>query len=360
VNNHISISRRKSAIEGRALVLFLVFVLLCCGERPAGTQQTESVPDLPQLNPDQGYNTITIIPSTRLLRDIDWVPASGEIQKMSSGPLGRQTELSVSIQSGMPSWGASIEAVKLRGPGGRAPSGSFLVRTELTGGQFQPLEGPIPIVAGDYSLPARQAKVEIAFSPSWQDPAGEYRGKLVVRPAIPDQRGRTMTALDQTAGLIGTDQEIDFSFYHSQTIMLQRSTDELSLTLSAGPREQQTEDEVTLWLWTNANEWLVMCSATPLLLEGGGHEIPPSRITWERLDEHGRVVQSGNLGTSAVVLEGWGPVEGAEWKLRFTMPVTMRDVAGRYGGRLELSGLVAGPGGEARGEEEIATPGSGD
>jgi len=38
----------------------------------------------------------------------------------------------------------------------------------------------------------------------------------------------------------------------------------------------------------------------------------------------------------------------------------MRDVAGRYGGRLELSGLVAGPGGEARGEEEIATPGSGD
>lgn len=89
---------------------------------------------------------------------------------------------------------------------------------------------------------------------------------------------------------------------------------------------------------TNAPSWWVECQASPLVSEED--EVPVSRMLWEKLDGSGNVLDAGNLGENAVVLQGNTPTEGTESILRYKMRITMEDVAGIYRGTISLVGIV--------------------
>jgi hypothetical protein len=150
-----------------------------------------------------------------------------------------------------------------------------------------------------------------------------------------------MLSRDQIAGIAGNDEEVQFKVTNPVVIMIQPSAQEISYRFNNWPGDQTAEQEVDVAVWTNGNTWHVTCEASPL--QGTRREIPPSRIQWERLDSSGQVEASGNLGTRATLLEGQGPVEGAQWTLRFVLSVSMSDLAGDYSGGISLTGFAEGP-----------------
>lgn len=98
--------------------------------------------------------------------------------------------------------------------------------------------------------------------------------------------------------------------------------------------------DVKFRVTTNSRNWRVIAKADNLKSEQG--EIPAERIHWERVNQYGQVLEQGDLGRNNVVLHSGGNrISPDEMHIvRFSMEVTMHDVAGSYKGRISLQGLT--------------------
>jgi len=336
--------RERHAVSEISTFLIIFACLLWWIQPALARQHSGGMADSSQVGGGRKYNAIELVPSTRLIRIGEILPETEVSQEASGGPYVKYGEFYVTVESGLRAWGAVIEPSSIRGPRGSTPQGNLMVRTELTDGSFEPLNGPVPIAIGDYTVPSKTVKVELAFAPTWRDPAGTYQGKLLLRGYIPEEEGMRLISPDQTRGIWGGKQTIRFVFKNDETIMIQQAEDEITFSVDGLPGERHGEAETTFWIWTNAQRWHVACLASPLLLMGGGHEIPASRIDWEQLDEYGRVVASGNLGEDSIILNGWEPANEARATVRLGVHLTMADLGGTYSGSIALNGFVSGHG----------------
>jgi hypothetical protein len=273
-------------------------------------------------------------------------------------PVSKYADFSVNVQSGLPVWGVALEALSLVGPEGEIPLDRLRVKTSLTGGDFRTLSGLAPVIAGDYRLPVCDSKIIVSFTPSWEDPAGPYVGRLVLRPYVPDDGTMSILSSGNHHGLIASDQEVRLTFNNNETIMIEQPQDEVEFKLHSTPSGREAVAEVDFTVSTNAAKWRVVCEST--FLDAGSCQIPTPRIDWRRLDEYGHILESGNMGKDATVLEGFGPVHELKARLRLVLPLSPSDLAGSYVGQLTFTGVVEGTGKRKVNEREIVTPTSGE
>jgi hypothetical protein len=298
------------------------------------------------------------VPSEISVIESKALPAETNLNGPGIRPISKYAEFTIAVQSGLPNWGVAVEALSLLGPEGELPPDRLRVRTSLTGGDFRPLSGPAPVVAGDYRLPVCDSKIIVSFTPSWKDPAGQYTGRLLLRPYVPDGGKMSILSSETHRGLIANDQEVQLTFSNNETIMIEQPKNEVAFELLSTPSGREAVAEVEFTVSTNASRWRVVCEST--FLDTGSCRIPTSRIGWRRLDEYGHHVESGNMGEDATVLEGFSPVQDLKTKLKLILPLSPSDLAGSYVGQLTFTGVVEGTGTRRVDEREIVTPNSGE
>ena len=329
---------RHSPLVAPAWLFWAAFVVLVTGSSPvqAGEQPVKAQPSgtAPGVRP----NAVTIQPASRALV-LDSAPAGLAGGDEMASLTECYAETRVRVQAATPAWGATVAVLDLVGPDGPVPAERLLVRCGGKQAAFVPLSGPVPFVTGDYRLPVKEVPLEVLFRPSWTDPPGEYRGRLRLRPFIPDGSGgiarMAATALEGE-GEPGEIITIDMT--NRITVRVEVSCAELSFDATAGTGEVPANMDVEVRVTTNAPRWRVECRAPPLL--GDQYQIPPERILWQRVDGTDRVVGSGDLGNNYVVLRGAGPTAGATVTLHFRIRVLTEDVAGVYHGTLSMVGIV--------------------
>jgi hypothetical protein len=285
-------------------------------------------------------------------------PTGMENKATAIKPINRYSDFSIQVQSDLPAWGVAIEAAAFSGPNGETPVDRLLVQTDMTGGDFIPLTSPVPIVTGDFKLPVRESTIKLLFCPTWEDPAGTYEGRLLLRPFVPEGMNMSTISSGGVPGLIGTDQEVQFVFDNDEIIMIQESGQDVVFEVKTTPSGREAVAQLVFSVSTNASRWHVVCDAT--FLEGGRQKISPARINWDRSDEYGHVVQKGNMETDVTVLEGFGPANELSSRINLVLPLSMSDIAGSYVGRIALTGVVEGERREKTDERETVTPHSGE
>jgi hypothetical protein len=335
--------------------------LLCLASFSLGSGQAAQQLEVNRESPPTGgrpFNAIVVTPSSRTVAESEAPRGMADPPKPGIRPIRKYAEFSVNVQSGLPKWGVVIEALGLAGPEGEVPLDRLQVKTDLTGGEFKSMAGPAPVITGDFRLPACDSKIMISFVPSWEDPAGPYTGRLVLRPYVPEDQDISLLSPGNHLGLIANDQEVQLSFNNNETIMIDQPQNEIEFELHSTSSGREAVAEVTFMVSTNARRWRVACEAT--FLEGGKHQIPASRIEWKRLNEYGQAVDSGNMSDDIIVLEGLGPAQNLSSKLELTLPLSPSDLAGSYVGQLTFIGVVEGSGEKRVDEKEIITPTSGE
>ena len=270
-----------------------------------------------------------------------------------SFPIEVQGNTRIRVESVLPTWGATVEALELRGPDGVVPLDRLLVRAGGEGGEFLPLSGRVPLVTGDYRSQVEEVPLDILFCPTWRDRPGRYEGRLLLRPTVSQAVWRNVTTnptaseglADEGPGefneqSLGEAQKIGVEFESPQIISIVLSSDQLLFDATAGAGIFAADEDIVMEISTNASIWRVECQASPLV--SNEREIPVSRILWERLDDFGNVVDSGNLEDQPLVFEGHEPAVGAVATLRFKIRIFMYDVAAVYHGTLSMLGTAAG------------------
>jgi hypothetical protein len=210
------------------------------------------------------------------------------------------------------------------------------------------------------------AELEIEVKPSWQDPPGEYQGTLVMTPMSPEicrqksayssrkisSRHKTEPRDDDPSTVITPDPNkgTPFTGLPGQVHFSLSIPEIFEITLVDGGELSFQGDgpegtfyaaqEVKFQVTTNSRKWRVIAKADNLKSERG--EIPADRIKWERVNRYGQVLEQGDLGRNNVVLHsGGGRVSPEEVHIiRFSLDVTMNDVAGSYKGRISLQGVT--------------------
>jgi len=329
--------------EKRALALTAVLVSLvgtcpnAAGSAPEGqahgSRHQEVLPSLADFRTRAAL--ITIFPCTS---SIVLEAGSFETETPYRGPGGGQAKCSITAQSPLPRWGVCVELSTLEGPAGTLPPDRIWVRSEATENVYQPLDHPVQILTADARVPYRQVFFEIQVRPTWLDKPGQYRGHIVARPVLPRGKGEQLSAAswDERLGLA---QEILIECEIPEAILTSFSETEIEFKADAGPGEYPADREVRFTLTTNAQQWRVDYRASSLA--GDEDDIRIDRMSWERVDELGRIEASGNVGADETVVSGIGPIEGLEVRLRFKIQITMEDQAGEYGGVISLVGLTS-------------------
>ncbi len=323
-------------------------------------QTPKDLTKAPQPYP-AGFIPIQIIPSPESVR-LGAGPADGN----PSGPWCTSASLKVQVRSFLPEWGVQALPVNMHGPSGSLPPERLWIRSQETGDEFTPLTRPVPVVRGDLRRPSVVADLEIRVQPSWQDLPGEYEGTLVMTPMGPEihrqksaYSSRKISSKynkeprdDDPSTLITPDphSKIPFSGLPGQVHFSLSIPEIFEITLveggelsfqGEGPEGTYTAaQEVKFRVLTNSRSWRVIARADNLKSERG--EIPADRIRWERVDGYGQVIERGTLGKNNVVLHSGGsPVSPEEvHTIRFSLDVTMNDVAGSYKGRISLQGIT--------------------
>jgi hypothetical protein len=262
------------------------------------------------------------------------------------GPWPSIGTVKVKVRSVMPTWGTAVEAVRVRGPQGELPPERIWVRTEETARSFVPLTDPVPVVVGDHRTPERETELEVEVRPEWDDPPGEYDGELLLRPFSPPEGEEGITrsprmGISPGPGLAPGGPysgRIAFSLSIPEMIDLGTSGGGLEFLGVSGPGTYYAKPDLRVRICTNAAHWQVVCSATNL--EGESGEIPAERIIWELIDSNEMVGATGNLGLNVVILEGYGTLPPTEVTLRFSLEITIADVAGDYRGTLSVNGMT--------------------
>ena len=107
--------------------------------------------------------------------------------------------------------------------------------------------------------------------------------------------------------------------------------------MNIGPGTYLADEEIKFFVWTTAQTWRLVCQASAFINDEG-NTIPLDQLIWERLDEYGRLIDSGNFGSQQTVLRGYGPVEEKMTTLRLKIRITMTNPSGQYNGELSLVG----------------------
>lgn len=265
------------------------------------------------------------------------------------GPWSSGARLKINLRSLLPEWGAVVEAVSLWGPEGDIPKDRFWVRTEETGGEFAPLIKPVPLIRGDLRKPVRETEMEIEVRPAWQDAPGEYQGQLALIPFGPEYeepKPKTTTTSRSKRNLmdIGQAQPVNISLSIPEIIDISISGGSLSFEGGGPEGTFYAREEMRFKIKTNARAWRVTCKAANLRSDREeANEIPAERIKWERVDASGRVLNNGNLGLETTVFSSEDVsriTPDDEIILRFSINVTMSDVAGSYSGSISLQGIT--------------------
>jgi len=342
-------SRDRSVVPIAVVLLAVLAGPLCAAALSGGGQAGNTQP--------QAYNSITIIPASRAIAASSRLPVRQAGITEGTNPEARYAELSVVVQSGLPAWGAVVEALRVRGPDGEVPTDRLYVKTDHTNGRLVPLKEPVLILTGDYKLPVRESVVGFCFAPTWNDRAGLYRASILLRPIVPRGTGGETTLPHETVGIAGTDQEIQVEFENSASIMIQHQYEELQFNVTGEPGAQEATAEIPFTIWSNASEWSVVCEAS--ILDGGKHVIAPKRILWRTLDAGGMLIREGSLAGTCTVLSGRAPTCASDYLLKLVLPITMADVGGTYTARLNLVGIVNERKPEKRIEKELTLPSGG-
>ncbi len=318
-------------VINRGILLLILLLLSVAGDT---TSQ-----NLKGSTPGQGQQSIQIIPSSSSISMKPRQVPDRAATYSPESPMEGYAAFSVNVQSILPFWGALLDVILLEGPGGSVPHDRLLVRTAQTGEEFMPLDHPVPIVVGNYKQPVVDVPVELLFRPTWGDPPGNYHFQLSLDPSIPESRGSEVL---QSSGSIpqplGAGPGIGGEFPNADMIYIDLSTMELGFDIDRGMGTYEAEEDILFWIWTNADAWHIDCQATSL--QSDEDEIPIERLAWERLDEYGNVIETGNFSNQNTVLSGHTPVVEFRAALRVSVTVTMSDIAGSYSGQLSLIGSV--------------------
>jgi hypothetical protein len=284
-------------------------------------------------NPDE----ISIIPA---LDEIVLIPTrKKEITDTSEeeNPWICGAKIPITVQSMVPLWGVVIEAKEFTGPEGTLPADRLWVRTEQTGRAFQPLVGFVPLVTGDFRTPEKHVSADLQVRPAWNDPPGDYHGKLLLQPFMPEDIGYKGRPNVRSARIRENPERIQLNFTIQEYISIAIPNTELTFRANRGPGEYKSDRDLVFQVVSNARTWHVECQATPLVSEND--EIPAGRLSWERIDRFGRRIDSASLNSRSTVLEGYGITSESKAILRFTLLVTMSDRPGEYRGRISLVGV---------------------
>ncbi len=282
---------------------------------------------------------VQIIPSCENVRlDSSFHPGDG------AHPWGSSGTITISVRSHLPEWGAVVQGVNIQGPAGTLPLDRVWVRTEETGGEYAPLTRPVPVIRGDFRQPVKETRMVIAVRPTWQDPPGEYHGTLTFAPTgpgqiLPGSKAPPRMTSAQKGGYYKQLPHVDFSLRIQEIIEIVITGGQLDFT-GGGPEGTYFADqEVRFRVLTNSRQWRVVCHASNLKSERG--EIPAERIQWQRVNERGRVLDEGNLGLETTVLQGgYGISAEEEIILKFSLDISMADIAGNYKGNISLMGIT--------------------
>jgi len=342
-------------ITRKGILVLLCLILLLIGWILTSAELAESQDKSSSLNEVTKAELIQIIPKT------DYVqfkyPAAGENH---FGPWSSSVTLDILVRSHLPEWSAVLEPPKAQGPAGVLPPDRIWVKTEETGQDFQPLTRAVPVLVGDRRLPVRETELEVEVRPTWQDPPGQYEGILTFTPAGPTvalkpskfsspriARKIEKGQLDALPGSHvapvrrGIPSQVHFSLNIPEILEIAlMDAPQLSFE-GAGPEGTYvSQQEIRFKVRTNSPHWKVIAVADDLVSEKG--EISSDRIRWERVNQFGQVLESGNLGASNVVLSSStqrvSPDE--EQILHFSLDISMADVAGSYKGNISLQGVT--------------------
>ena len=313
------------------LLLFILPGLMVLSAPPATGQDARISPPL------RGTPTISLIPSASSIVLSPGTP-DGVNRLPGFHPFQGYARFDLRVQSAMPTWGATLAVSSIDGPEGPVPADRLWVRSTSTGNEFVPAKGLVPVVTGDYRQPVKDEPVEVLFRPAWNDPAGIYRFKLFLNPFDPGSARAGGGNLVGPRGGREPGSEISGEYKNHQVVLISIEDTEIHFEILPGPGVYESDDDIALKIWTNAEAWRVDCEATAL--KSGQNEIPLDRLRWERIDEYGRTVQAGNMATNPTILSGYGRVEALETKLRFKVDILPADIAGSYQGTLSLVGYV--------------------
>jgi len=304
--------------------------------------QTSEEPRL-QKDPTIMQGRIVISP---LSEAVVLEPGAPRFTDRDSGafPIEVRGEIRVRVESILPSWGATVEALELRGPGGVIPADRLLVRMGGEKADFLPLSGRVRLITGDHHSPVEEVPLEILFCPTWHDRPGQYVGRLRLRPAVWTSLTTSEELKDEELSefreqQLGDAREIEVKFESPQVINVVLSSEELHFDATAGAGTIPADEEISIGVSTNASIWRVECQATPLMSDE--HEIPASRILWERVDDFGTVLASGNLADQPVVFKGHESARGALATLHFKIHIFTHDIAAVYDGALSMIGIIS-------------------
>lgn len=341
-----NLTRRPGAIT-RLLLLVTILSLAAFAQAGIVEDQTTGKP-LSQQDPAILQGRIVISPVSAVVALRPGAPRLADRDRRSF-PIEVRGEVRVRVESILPFWGATVEALVLRGPGGAVPPDRLLVRVGGEEAEFLPLSGRVRLVTGDHRSPVEEVPIEILFCPTWRDRPGRYEGRLLLRPAVARTVRSTITPYLTASGELrdkepgkfkeqdlGETREIEVVFESPQVISIELSSDELHFDATAGVGIISANEGIVIEVSTNAAVWQVECRVSPLVSDE--HEIPVSRILWERLNDFGNVVDSGNLADQPVVFEGRKHAECARATLRFKVHIFMHDVAAVYNGTLSMLG----------------------
>ena len=285
----------------------------------------------------EGGGVVTIIPSTRDISLQMDVPPDASIDE-GVHPFRGYAEFKVKVQSILPEWGITLEISSIEGPKGVPDQNFIWVRTKATGGEFIPVDHPVPIVTGDYHKALEEMPVEMLFGPGWDDPVGGYTFKMLLKPYILVDGKMNKTGNSQFPQMNAVDLEINGGFDNPEAIVITVENSDIDFEAIDGPGTYRSKDDFVFSVWTNANQWYVDCVTEGLSSEGG--QISLDRIDWNKLDAYGQTVDRGNLSENPTILRGYGPAIELITTVSFSIDVTMGDIAGFYQGEMSLVGSV--------------------